>query len=190
MEISELINLVKKYIILIAILALIGGVIGASSANFFSSGFKHQRLYFLTDPVVASQISDTPNSESFSLQEKSRNFTDTAVAILDSPDFKNEVLARGDSLQVRKVAPQVIRLTLVSNTPDTNFSKLQKVSASFNLKIQDLTASTPSSILKPVGLESSPVYSSLSRQVLFVFGVVLGTVFALLVIGLKNYYRI
>lgn len=169
---------------------MLGAVFGASSTKFFSSGFQHQRSYFLIDPTVERQVPENPNSESFSLQEKSRNFTDTAVAILDSIDFKSEVLENGDSLQVRKVAPQIIRLTLISNTSDPNFQKLEKVTNSFNLKIQNLTESTPSSMLKAIGPANSPVYSSFSRPILSAFGSILGVTFALLVIGLKNYYRI
>lgn len=127
MQLNDLINLIKKYLILIVIFALIGAFVSASSASFFSSGFEHQRLYFLTDPILNNQISQNPNSESFLLQEKSRNFTDTAIAILDSPDFKSLVLENNDSLEVRKIAPQIIRLTLISSSANPDHSKLQKL---------------------------------------------------------------
>lgn len=190
MEINQLIPLIKKNALIIIIFAAIGAVTAATSANFFSSGFNHQRLYFLTSPNMTNQITDNPNSESYLLQEKSRNFTDSAIAILDSPDFKAETLDQGDSLQVRKVAPQVIRLNLISASPDNNNSKLDNVISEFNTKIQQLTKSTSSVELKPVGGLTPPSYSALSKKVLFAFGAVLGTAFALLVIGLKNYYKI
>lgn len=190
MELNEFITLVKKYIVLIVIFALIGAVLGVSSTKFFSSGFNHQRFYFLTDPSPDIQENQDYRSENYFLQEKSRNFTDTAVAILDSPDFKNEVLGPGDLLQVRKVAPQLVRLNLISQSADSNFSKLQKVTVVFNRKIQNLTESTPTSQLKPVGSVSSPSYSSLNSRVLLVFGAILGAAFALLIIGLKNYHKI
>lgn len=190
MELTKFVKIIKNNIVFIIIVALIGALIGFFSADFFSSGYHHSQLFFLMSPPNQTASMQNNLSERYYLQEKSRNFTDTAVAILDSVDFKNEVLSPGDSLAVRKVAPQLIRLDFISPTPDSNNVQLNKVTREFNSKIQSLIESTPAAQLKPIASVASPVYSSLNSRVLFVFGAVLATAFALFVVGIKNYFKL
>lgn len=190
MELEELIQIIKKYFAFIGVLVVIGAIIGASSSDFFSSGYNHSQTYFLADKFTQTPVSANLRSESYFEQEKPRNFTDTAVAILNSPDFKSQVLEGTDDLIVRKVAPQVIRLTYVSNSPDQNFIKLNEISDKFNQKIQDLQESSPSSQLKAIGQVGTPVYSALNSSTLAASGAILGAVFAIFIISLKTYFKI
>ena len=190
MDLREFLKIIKQNIIYIVALATFGAVIGFFSADFFGGGYHHSQLFFLSEPSIKASKDQNYRSESFFLQEKSRNFTDTAVAILSSPDFQNEILNPQDSLSVRKVGPQVIRLTYISQQPESSNTQLAKAAEAFNTKIQGLAQSSTFAQLKPVAPASAPTYSKLYTQVLFVFGAVLGTAFALFIVSLKNYFRL
>ena len=190
MELKEFIKILKSYLTVIIVLAIVGAASGFYSTRYFSSGYHHTQVYFLTDSSAQPASVENIKSENFFTQEKARNFTDTAVAILESPDFKSENIGTGDELIVRKLAPQVIRLTYVSPNADSNNSQLQKVTENFNTKSQSLTGSTQASQLKAVAGFKPPSYSSLNQFVLAVGGAFIGIVFALFVIGVKNYLKI
>ena len=190
MELKDFLKILKSYLAVIIVLAIIGAASGFYSTRYFSSGYHHTQDFFLVDPSVQSISVENIKSENFFAQEKARDFTDTAIAILESPDFKGEVLNYGDTLIVRKLAPQIIRLTYVSQNADAGNSQLQNITQKFNSKIQTLTESTQASELKAIGNSQMPSYSSLNKSVLAVAGVLLGTIFALFVIGLKNYFKI
>lgn len=189
MELTDLVKILKKEIVFLAVAIFIGALVGFYSTRFFSSGYLHIQHYFLTE-ARSQEVSDNLNREIYYSQEKNRNFTDTAIAILESPDFKSEVVKKGDSLVVRKSAPQVIKLTYISKSPDENNTSLNNVKETFNSKIKALTESTSVSQLKPIGDNLPPVYSALNKFVLALAGSVLGIFFATFVIGLKNYLRI
>jgi len=176
MELKEFIKILKSYLAVIIVLAIVGAASGFYSTRYFSSGYHHTQDFFL--------------AENFFTQEKARDFTDSAIAILESPDFKDEVISSGDTLIVRKLAPQVIRLNYISQNADAGNSQLQSITQKFNSKIQTLTESTQASQMKAVGNFQPPRYSSLNKSVLAVAGTLLGIIFALFVIGLKNYFKI
>ncbi len=176
MELKEFIKIIRSYLAVIIVLAIVGAAGGFYSTRYFSSGYHHTQDFFLVENLFT--------------QEKARDFTDSAIAILESPDFKDEVLNPGDTLIVRKLAPQVVRLTYISPNVDTSNLQLQSITQKFNLKIQTLTASNQTPELKAIGNSQMPSYSSLNQSVLAVAGVLLGTIFALFVIGLKNYFKI
>ncbi len=176
MELRQFLKILKSYLAVIIVLAIVGAASGFYSTRYFSSGYHHTQDFFLV--------------ENFFTQEKARDFTDSAIAILESPDFKDEVINPGDTLIARKLAPQVIRLTYISPNVDTSNSQLQNITQKFNSKIQILTESTQASQMKAVGNFQPPSYSSLNKSVLAVAGALLGTIFALFVIGLKNYFKI
>lgn len=189
MELTEIIKIIKKELVFLTGALLVGALVGFYATRFFPSGYLHTQQYFLTEARFQEE-SEIINAQSYYSQEKNRNFTDTAIAILESPDFKGEVVKAQDSLVVRKAAPQVIKLTYISQNPDENNTNLNNVKETFNSKIKALTESTSASILKPIGNKSLPVYSAFNKFVLALAGSVLGIFFATFVIGLKNYLKI
>lgn len=190
MELKKFLNIIKKNIIFILLLALFAGFISFFSSGLFSSGYSQSRLFFIAQSISQIPPGQGYNFEGFYTQEKSRNFTDTAVAILESSDFANEVLNPQNSLSVRKVAPQVVRITISAQTPQSLNGEIEKIASEFNSKISHLSASTQSAELKPVGEASELTFLGLNSKILFVFGLLLGTTFALFIIGLKNYFKL
>lgn len=190
MELKDFLKIIKDNVITLIILVALGAFFGFYSTKYFASGYHHNQTYFLTDSSTQIQPQQNVKSENFFSQEKAGNFTDSTIAILDSPDFKSEVLNTGDSLIVRKIAPQVIRLTLVSPIADSENPKLNTIVEKFNLKIKDLAGSTQSSELKAIGSAQPPSHSSLNRSVLTAAGSLLGILFAFFTIGVKNYFKL
>src|SRR3990167_8112945 len=107
MELKDFLKILKSYLAVIIVLAIVGAAGGFYSTRYFSSGYHHIQDFFLVDPSVQSISVENIKSENFFTQEKARDFTDTAIAILESPDFKSENIGTGDELIVRKLAPQV-----------------------------------------------------------------------------------
>lgn len=190
MELKEFLKIIKKNILFIIITALAGGVIGFSSSGFFPSGYSQSQLFFITQPASQVQTNQEYDFEGYYQQEKSRSFTDTAIAILESSDFTSEVLNPQNLLSVRKIAPQVIRITVSSQTPQSLKGQTEKIASSFNSKIIDLTGSTASAQLKAVGRANDSIFSGFNNKILFLFGLLLGTTFALFITGLKNYFKL
>ncbi len=190
MELKEFVVIIKKYFLFIVILTAAGAAVGFFSTRFFPSGFQRSQVYFVSEHSTDLKNSPNFNAENYYLQEKLRNATDTLVAILDSVDFQKEVLSAGDTLQVRKIAPQVMRLTYLSSSEQNATLKLDKVVDKFNTKISDLTEGSPTAQLKAVGPTAQPIYSRLNRLTLFFAGSLLGLVFALFIVGLKEYNKL
>lgn len=177
----------KKYFLFIIILSVCGAAIGYNLAKFLPSGYKQTQLFFLTPETAQDQ--DT-NLGKYFIQENSRNFTDTAVAILQSTEFQSEVLKPGQVLTVRKIAPQVIRLTYTHSTLNSDDPKLIDVAGHFNQKIENLLQSTSSAQLKPIEQVSEPSFSALNKYVLLAGGFLIGALFAVFIIGLKVYLKL
>lgn len=183
MELKEYLKIITKNAWAILIFAAFGALIAFAISGRASATIQLEQLFFLPAQNVPSQ----QNSDYYS-QERARNFTDTAVAILESPDFAMELTSPG-SLSVRKVAPQVIRLTTSANDHQSAKSRLDESVAAFNSKMQELTSS-PSYELKAVGSGPHRTFAQPTKKVATIFGALAGGVFALFVIGLKNYFRI
>lgn len=171
-------------------LTLFGGLIAYYSTNFFSSGYQHSQLFLLTSAETDSMNNQNSNLEEYYMGENSRNFTDTAVGILESGDFQSEILKAPESLTVKKVAPQLIRLTFTTPVRGSTSLQLEKVSVLFNEKLKDIYQGSSSAMLKPVVKAQEPTYSALNKYVLFAAGSLIGTIFALFILGLKVYLRL
>lgn len=189
MDINEIFLTLKRNAIFIVIFAIIGGFIGLSSSSIFSSGYQHSGTFFLTEPAVKNNIEDI-RSDNFLQQEKARNFTDTAIAILQSADFQRNAVLPGDSLNVRKKAPQVISLVYSSSNIDEKNSNIFNLVSEFNSIVANLTESTPASQLKPIGQLGNPLYSSTGKSTLVFAGSLIGVIFAILILSTKNYLKL
>ena len=181
MELKEYLKIIKKYLTFIAICAVGGAALGAFSTKFLPKGYNLSQTVFLAPPQSITQ--GTYNYEGFYAQEKARNFTDTAVAILESEDFKSEVTANDQALSVKKLAPQVIRLIAIGQSPASSQDLMAKTINTFNKKFIDLS-------LKPIGQSPKPTFQASSRKVYTTAGFVLGLVTAVVVISLKTYFKL
>ena len=187
MELKEYIKLLRKNAFLIILFALAGALITLFLSVNFAGGSRFEQLFFLVSK--RENLENYYRFEGFYSQEKARNFTDTAVAIISSPDFTSEVVAGSDQVTARKVAPQVIRLSVATASQENARILMSKATSHFNQKIVELTSSDEVK-LKPIGELIVPVATRPRGIALVVFGSLIGAVFALVTVGFKTYFKV
>ena len=189
MDLREIFKLIKNQIYFVLALIFLGAIIGAQSAKFFPSGYSKSQLFFLTTAQAPDQAQNNYFAPYYA-QENARNFTDTAVAILGSLEFLKEAVPADASVTVRKVAPQLIRITAQSPNPSDLQEPLEQISQVFNQKIAAIPQDAYASQLREVSSPTAPAFFALNAQILAAVGAILGLVSSLLVIGLKVYLKL
>ncbi|MBI2598802.1 hypothetical protein HYW40_01075 [Candidatus Curtissbacteria bacterium] len=188
MELKLYIAIIKKNILIITLITFLGAAIAFYLSLNLQSGYKFaQTFYILDQNTVPSLPADTAQNSYFT-QEKARNFTDTAVAILTSPDFTGDLDIQG-SISVRKQAPQVIKITTLAQDQEAAKSLMEKVITSFNAKILKLQPSSAFQI-NAIGKVPDPEPANPSPKIVLAFGAASGFVVALITVGLKTYFRL
>lgn len=185
MELRQYLKVFKKNFLVVVVLCIFGLLLGYFLAMSRSEGFQQDQTLY-----IAPQTTDTQNYEGFYGQEKARNFTDTAVAILESPDFKAEIQGSGESLSVRKIAPQVIKITTTAKDPQGAKNLMAKVTSTFNSKLQTVSNNQAKIELKELGKLQEPAPIIINKKVSTLAGLVLGFAFAILAISLKTYFKL
>ncbi len=184
MELRQYIDIIKKNILIITLVTLLGAAVAFYFSLNFQSGYKFEQDFFL---LSQGTLADTLQNSYYSA-EKAINFTDTAVAILQSPDFANDLDIKG-SVATRKLAPRVIQITTI--TPDRQSAKtlMGQVVSSFNAKIGKLEPSSTFQI-NTIGKVPDSKPAGPSPKIVVVFGAAFGFVVSLVAIGLKTYFRL
>ena len=187
MELKDYIQTFKKYTVFILILTAIGGLLAFVITSNIKPGYALSQTFFISSPASTEETNLSQNPDYFA-QEKARNFTDTAVAILDSQDFKSLTVKEGQSLSVRKLSPQVIRLTTTSANPQETKTLMQKIPQEFNSKLSTLQPGSKISIkeLAPVG---QPSLIQADRRIFTLGGLALGFTLAIFALSLKLYLK-
>lgn len=192
MEITTYYQIIKKNLLFI-LACTAGSAILAyllTTRNF--PGYKLNQTFLLTQqsqPVTTSQQTPLYDYDGFYLQERARNFTDTAVSILESPDFTGSVQAPGSIITVQKLAPQLIKITTISPTADEAKFLIERVAIAFNQKLQSLQESKTLQI-KAIGAPQEPQLNKINQKVIIVFGIVVGAALGVFVTFLKNYFKL
>jgi len=187
MEFKQYLKILKANIILIAIFALIGLAIALFASTKVSYSYKQSQLIYLE--TIADQNTPAQTFDGYYAQEKARNFTDTAVSILNSADFQSGLISQPLSIDTKKLSPQLIRITISIPNPQSQTDMLNQTVQSFNSKIKNITGS---SYISAIVLSSpSPVaYSAPGKKVLAVAGLMIGFIFALCTIAAKTYFKL
>lgn len=191
MELKQYLKIAKKYWLFIVIVSLIGVLLALFAARKMPQGVSLTQTFFITPAPV--QNFAQYHFEAYYAGEKTRNFTDTAVAILDSADFKSQVVGSGEALQVRKLAPQVIQIKAFAPKSEEAKQLMMAAVNTFNAQFvftQPLPADPASFGLKEVAPAQEPARQVVNRQVLAAAGLVLGFAFAIFVVSLKSYFKI
>lgn len=186
MELKTYIEAFKKYIVFIIALTIMGGILAFFITSNFKPGYSLSQTFFISPPNISQETSaEDPN---YFAQEKARNFTDTAVAIIDSQDFKSTVLNGSQSLSVRKLSPQVIRLTVVSTSSSDATRLMQQIPTQFNSKLSTLQPDSPI-FIKEIAPAPQPALVKADRRIFTVAGLILGFAFAFFALSLKFYIK-
>ncbi|MCR4324692.1 MAG: hypothetical protein NUV69_03310 [Candidatus Curtissbacteria bacterium] len=184
MELKDYLKILRKNATFVLILMLFGAVIAILVTVKIPSGYKYSKTFFIKPGVEAN------NTEAFFVQEKTRNFTDTAQAIIESADFKTEVMNSGESISVKKLAPQVLQITTFSKSKEASTSLMQKIQDSYNTKVAALEVSNQKSTLQPLGTAPEPAFTKANKIVFVTAGLLAGAAMAIFAISLKTYFKV
>lgn len=186
MEFKGYLKILKAHIAIIVVFMISGLVTSLLVSTNTNYPYKQTQLIFLQ--TQASELTPDQNYYGYYAQEKARNFTDTAVSIVNSSDFqadnKNKV-----ALDAKKLSPQLIRLTTsASNSQDQSFAINQTIEA-LNSKIKMVTGQNYIEA-KPLTLPSQAIYSAPDKKVMAAAGLMAGLIFALSTISAKTYLKL
>lgn len=190
MELKKYLQIVKSNLLLIAIIALIGAFSAYLTAPHLQSGYSAQNTFYLSNQAQETIPPQGYNFGGYFLQSTAINATDTAVAILESSDFQNQLKSPGTTTTIKKIAPQVIQITVTSHDPSFPNIQIKSIPDTFNKKMKELNPVNPVLTLSPLSNQVNVSYRSLNSKVLALAGFLLGTVFAFLILGLKSYIEL
>jgi capsular polysaccharide biosynthesis protein len=194
MELKAYIKLFRKNFLFIVICVAVATAIAYYAAHKAQTGYKLEQTYFLSQAPVQTFVSDQQPTQpsgfgNYYQQETSRNFTDTVVSILESPDFYSQFSLSYNDISTQKVAPQLIKIIITSPTSSEAKFLLERLVIGFNqnLKIWDPSGNLE---LKAIGQSREPVINSLDIKVVVAAGAILGFALAICVVALKTYFKL
>lgn len=188
MELKTYLKDFEKFKIFILTTVIIGGLLAFIISSNTQSGYSLSQTFFISSNII-KKSEDLSANEDYFAQEKARNFTDSAIAILESEDFKSKVAEDGQSFSVRKLAPQVIKITSSASDPQGASLLMAKIPNQFNLKISSLDENSPLA-LKEISPAKDPSFIKADKKIYTIAGLVLALALALFTVSLKTYFKL
>lgn len=187
MELKKYLQIAKENALFLIAIILIGALSAYFTAPHINSGYRAQSIFYLTNQAQEASASQSYNFGGYFLQSTAINATDTAIAILESANFQSQLKNSGAATTIKKVAPQVIEITVISKDPDVPKSQIESIPGVFNAKMKELNSVGSALTLSPISNQINVSYYSLNSKVVALAGLVIGAVFAFLILGLKTY---
>lgn len=183
MELKKILTIFKKNVVYLLVFVVIGAVVGAYLGKNYKD-VPHAQLDVFLTPKNVPKVQANDN---YYLQEEARNFTDSAVVILESPDFAKGLTQSGETISASKLSAQLIRLTASALSDERASALLNDTINKFNTKIPELTAEDRTVLLKPIATEPRNFTPAVNTKVLILTGALFGFLFAAFVISLREY---
>ena len=185
MELRDYWQLLKKNLAFIAFLAFLGAAGAYLLTSNFQGGQQVQKHYLLIEET-------TPVGEFGSpvIFQESVDLTDTAVAILQTYDFKKEILANRENLIVKKEARQVLNLQAQASQKERAGEIIEAAAANFNGETANLFGRNSKIRLAEIGASYESLKPALDKKITTAFGFLLGVAFAVFAVGLKTYFKV
>lgn len=168
----------KKHFLFIIFLSFLGALV-AFVLTSAVSGWRVEQLFYLATKATPPEATEA----AFFNLENARNFTDTSVALAE----KELTTLSARDITVRKVAPQLIRVSLTTADSETALSQIKKVPELLNPQVASLTNGTLT--LSPIA-DPQITQTRLNKVIVSVFGFMIGTIFAIFTIGLAIYFKV
>lgn len=185
MELREYFKILKKNLAFIIFLAILGSVVAYSMTANFTGGQRAQKHYLL----VVKEVSGREFGGPLVIHE-SVDLTDTTVALVQSADFKKEILKGQENLIVKKEAPRVLNLEAQAETSQRAYEIILQAAANFNSKAAFIFERDSEIRLVEVGSSYEPLGPAFDKKVTSAFGFLAGATFAIFVIGLATYFKV
>mgnify|MGYP001601264765 CR=1 FL=1 len=183
MELKQYLKLIQKNITFIGILTIVGLILGLYSAKLLPSGYKQSQVFFVTQ----STADESPNT--LYKQDRALNYTDSAVSIIQSDDFLLSAQISQSTVEVKKLAPQVIKITLTSQSREKSTQDLSTILLRFNEKTEQILQSKTIQ-LTPIGIAPTPVFFALNSKILAIFGALIGFISSAAILALTSYFKL
>ena len=184
MELKDYWKLLRNNLVFIILLALIGALCAYFLTSSFQGGQKVQKHYLLLEERISGGVFGSP-----AIFQESIDLTDTAVSILQTYDFKKEILKNGENLIVKKEARQVLNLQSQASQKERAFEIIEAAVANFNGKTANLFPSYEKIKLTEIGASFESLRPAFDKKITTAFGFLLGAAFAIFAVGLKTYFK-
>ena len=185
MELKDYWQILQKNLAFIVFLAFLGALCAYLLTSNFGGGQQVQKHYLLIEET-------TPVGEFGSpvIFQESVDLTDTAVAILQTYDFKKEILANRENLIVKKEARQVLNLQAQASQKERAGEIIEAAAANFNGETANLFGRNSKIRLAEIGASYESLRPALDKKITTAFGFLLGAAFAVFAVGLKTYFKV
>src|SRR3989344_3986745 len=185
MELKDYWVILKKNLVFIIFLALLGALFAYLLTSNFQGGQRVQKHYLLLEEQAAGQGFGSPV-----ICKESVDLTDTAVSILQTSDFKKEILKNQESLIVKKEARQVLNLSAQGSQQERAGEIIETAVTNFNGKAVNLFGQESKVRLAEIGASYESLRPALDKKITTAFGFLLGVAFAIFAVGLKTYFKV
>lgn len=191
MDLREYIKILKKNFLTLIILTAISLAIGLIYSQKTQPGHKLEQVFIISSQesqISQQQALQSPiKSELRSPQDEARDFTDTAVALIQSKGLNQ--FETNTSISVEKLAPQLIKITVVAPNAQEVKVQMERTVIDFNRDLKALIKDNPLEI-KAVGGTPSASLNKIDSQIVLSTSFFIGLTFSVLVISLKNYFKL
>ena len=185
MELKDYWQLLKKNLVFIVFLALLGALFAYLLTSNFSGGQRVQKHYLLIEEQAAGE-----GFGSAVIFKESVDLTDTAVSILQTSDFKKEILKNQENLIVKKEARKVLNLQAGASEQERALEIIETAVENFNGKTASLFPSNEKIQLTEISASYESLRPALAKKITTAFGFLLGAAFAIFTVGLKTYFKL
>lgn len=191
MDLKDYIKILKKNFLTLLILTAVAVAIGMIYSQKSQPGHKLEQVFIISsreNQITSQQASQSPvKLEPRSPQQEARDFTDTAVALLQSRSFNQT--QPGTQISAEKLAPQLIQITAVAPNPQEVEVQMERTAIDFNRVLKELIIN-PSLEIKAVGETPEATFNKIDRKIILATSFFMGLTFSVLVISLKNYFKL
>jgi len=185
MELKDYWQILKKNLAFIVFLAFLGALCAYLLTSNFGGGQRVQKHYLLVSETASGGESESPV-----IFQEFVDLTDTAVAILQTYDFKKEILKNRENLIVKKEARQVLNVQAQASQKERAGEIIEAAAANFNGKAANLFPQNSRIRLAEIGVSYESLRPALDKKITTAFGFLLGAAFAIFVVGLKTYSKV
>lgn len=191
MDLKDYIKILKKNFLTLLILTVVSVSIGMIYSQKAQPGHKLEQVFIISSQE--NQITSQQSSQSSlklerrSPQQEARDFTDTAVALLQSKSLNQD--RPGNQISVEKLAPQLIKITALASNPQEAKVQMERTVIDFNRVLNELITD-PSLEIKAVGTMPDASLNIIDRKIILATSFFIGLTFSVLVISLRNYFNL
>lgn len=186
MELEKFIKIFKKDLLVLIICVSLGLAAALIFSGLQKDGVTVQQTFYITSRISPNTANDI--YDGFYREERLRNFTDTAVSLLQTPDlFEGTDL--GVVVSTRKLSPQLIRITVKAATSQSATAAIQSTTLAFNTKMESLEKNSPL-VLEPIS-NSPQIQKTGTNQVLMAAsGLGAGLILGIFLVSTKFYLKL